>query len=236
MTRSLARPPQVRCFGELAKFNFASEPNAFAPFVRLTGREEAELKELQFTDIAGFIFDLVYALPGNAVGFKLFYEHCREGDREKLWERLALEDEVKVVHLTRNATFDLYLSLLYAQRTGKWLMKHDEAEAAPNDADDIEVDVEHCRAFLQTHLNWRREAKARFAAHPYLEVDYSDLENDLVGVLTNVRGFIGAPELTDQMPPLKKQATRQAADKVLNFKAIKNAFADTELAPMFPFG
>ena len=235
LARSLARAPQVRCFGEVAKFNFASEPNAFAPFVRLTGREEAGLASLQKNDIASFIFDVIYKLPCEAVGFKLFYEHCREGDRVKLWDRLSAEKSVKVVHLTRDATFDLYLSLLYAQRTNQWLVRHEDAETASNDSEDIEVDVEHCRAFLERYLASRQQTAERFSAHPYLEVDYSELESDLGATVSKIRRFIGAPDPHEPKAALLKQASRKAEEKVLNYKSIREAFEGTSLAHLFPF-
>ncbi len=233
VARSLARPPLVRCFGEVAKFNFATEPNAFAPFVRLTGRDEEDLARLQREDIEGFVFDMLFALPGDAVGFKLFYEHCREAGRANIWDRLADETGIKIVHLTRNAIFDLYLSLLYAQRTDKWLIRSDDASAPPNDSEDIEVDVAHCRAFFERHLQRRREAVRRFASHPYMEVDYGDLEADLAGALANIRNFIGAPSPRQYLAPLRKQAARPAHQKVINYDAVRAAFDGTDLASMF---
>ena len=236
LARCLTRPPHVRCFGEVAKVSYPSEPNAFAPFVRLTGRDKMDLAKLQREDIGKFIFDVVYALPGDAVGFKLFYEHCREPDRAVLWDRLASRKSLKIVHLTRNAAFDLYLSLLYAQRTDKWLARLDDAEALPNDSEDIEVDVEHCRAFLQRHLDWRRETATLFSAHPYVEVDYSDLEGDLSGALAKVREFVGGPNPNENPAPLRKQAGRRADEKVRNYEAVKAAFEGTSLASMFARG
>jgi hypothetical protein len=226
----------VRCFGEVAKANFATEPNAFAPFERLTGRDAQDLSKLQREDISRFVFDVLYALPGDAVGFKLFYEHCREPGRARLWDELASRKALRVIHLTRKATFDLYLSLLYAQRTDKWLTRPDDAGPLANDSEDIEVDVEHCRAFLQRHLDWRRETQRRFGAHPYVEVDYADLETNLTGALSKVRQFIGAPNPEDNPVPLRKQAARRADEKVRNYQSVKAAFRGTSLATLFTPG
>jgi len=236
LVRSLARPPHVRCFGEVAKANFATESNAFAPFERLTGRDGEDLAKLQAEDISGFVFDVLYTLPGDAVGFKLFYEHCREPGRVQLWDELASHKALKVIHLTRNATFDLYLSLLYAQRTDKWLTRPDDPGALANDSEDIEVDVDHCRAFLQRHLDWRRETEARFGSHPYMEVDYGDLETDLPAALSKVRQFIGAPNLKENLVPLRKQAARRAYEKVRNYESVRAAFKGTSLARLFTEG
>ena len=188
---------------------------------------------MQMRDVTAFVYDVVYALPGAAIGFKLFYEHCREVDRIGLWRRLASDAELKVVHLTRNAAFDLYLSLLYAQRTDQWLIRRDDTDAAPNDSVDIEVDVEHCRKFLQGHLDRRREAVAQFRSHPLMDVDYSELETDLGAALSRIRQFTGAPSPKEDPVPLRKQARRQARDKVRNYDELVRSFRGTSLAHMF---
>jgi LPS sulfotransferase NodH len=233
LVRSLNRPPRARCFGEMAKLSLPSEANVFAPFERLTGRGEQDLCTLQQTDVSGFIFDVVYSLPGEAVGFKIFYEHCRETGREGLWDRLAADEAIRVVHLTRNAAFDLYLSLLYAQRTDQWFTRRDRPDTPPNDSEDIEVDPEHCRRFLQRHLDSRDAASDLFRAHPLLEIDYADLERDLAGALANVRAFIGAPRPQEDPVPLIKQAARQAREKVRNYEAVRAVMNGTRLAALF---
>jgi LPS sulfotransferase NodH len=233
LVRSLNRPPRVRCFGEVAKLSFPTEGNAFTPFERLTGRTVEDLARMQQGDVVGFIFDTVYAAPAPTVGFKLFYEHCREAERAPLWQRLADNRSLRIVHLTRNATFDLYVSLLYAQRTDQWFTRHDEPEGRPNDAEDIEVDIEHCRKFLLRYRQSRGAAAALFSDHPYMEIDYNDLEDDLAGALTKVRRFIGAPDPQEDRIPLRKQSSRKAVEKVRNYQAVKAAFAGGDLESVF---
>ncbi|MEO7026687.1 MAG: sulfotransferase [Caulobacteraceae bacterium] len=234
LTRSLARPPDVRCFGELAKANYQSEPNAFAKLERLTGRGAQELAKLQSDTIEKFIFDIVYKIEGEAIGFKIFYEHCREATRAVLWDRLAAERALKVVHLTREAGFDVYVSLLYAELTNKWVTLRGDSDAQANDLDNIIVDIEHCRGSLQRHFNRRREATTMFGRHPYLEVDYNELEIDLSGTLRKVRGFLEVPQQEIDIAPLRKQAARPAREKVRNYAEVKAAFRGTDLASMFP--
>jgi LPS sulfotransferase NodH len=219
LVRSLNRPPRARCFGEVAKLSFPTEGNAFTPFERLTGRTAEDLERVQQGDVVGFVFDTVYAAPALTVGFKLFYEHCREPERAPLWDRLAADATLRVVHLTRNATFDLYVSLLYAQRTDRWFTRHDD-DSAPNDSEDIEVDIEHCRRFLLRYRESRRQAAALFSAHPYMEIDYGELDADLAGALTKVRRFVGAPDPLEDRVPLRKQAARSVAQKVRNYQAV----------------
>lgn len=233
LTRSLACPPDVRCFGELAKTNYPTEPDAFATLERLTGRGARELARLQSEAIEDFIFDVVYEIEAEAIGFKIFYEHCREATRARLWDRLAAERSLKVVHLTRDAGFDLYLSLLYAEQTNRWLTPHDGFDDQPNDLDDITVDIEHCRKSLRRHLRRRREMAALFGRHPYLEVDYSELGGDLARALRKVRGFLKLPQREGEVAPLRKQAARSAHDKVRNYAEVAAAFRDTDLASMF---
>ena len=234
LTRSLGRPPDVRCFGELAKANYRAEPNAFTTLQRLTGRGAEELAELQSETIENFIFDIVYKIEGEAIGFKIFYEHCREATRAVLWDRLAAERTLKVVHLTRDAGFDLYVSLLYAELTNKWVTLRGEFDAQANDSDNIDVDIGHCGRFLQRYFDRRREAAKAFARHPYLEVDYSELEGDLSGALHKVRDFLEVPQQGIDIAPLRKQAARPAREKVRNYAEVKAAFRGTDVASMFP--
>ena len=233
LVRSLNRPPRVRCFGELAKASFPSEPNAFTPLERLTGRSAEDLTPSQQHDIVGFIFDTIYALPVPTVGFKLFYEHCREAGRAILWDRLAADTTLRVIHLTRNATFDLYVSLLYAQRTDQWFVRHDEPDPTPSDSEDIEIDVGHCRAFLRRHFENRSKVTAMFSAHACMEIDYSELAVDLGGVLIKIRRFIGAPDPVEDRVPLRKQSARRAQEKVRNYQAVKAAFRGTDFESVF---
>jgi LPS sulfotransferase NodH len=233
LVRSLNRPPRVRCFGEVAKLSYPTEGAAFTPFERLTGRAAEDLARAQQGDVVRFIFDTVYALPAPTVGFKLFYEHCREPERAPLWDRLAADRSLRVVHLTRDAAFDLYVSLLYAQRTDQWFTRHDDADGRPNDSEDMDVDVDHCRRFLLRYRQSRAAAAALFSAHPYMEIDYADLDDDLAGALTRVRRFIGAPDPREDRVPLRKQSAREAAAKVRNYQAVKAAFAGGEFESLF---
>ena len=141
---------------------------------------------------------------------------------------------MRVVHLTRNAAFDLYVSLLYAQRTDQWFTRHDELDSQPNDSEDIDIDIEHCRRFLHRHFESRAKATALFSAHPYMEIDYSDLETDLGAALAKVRRFIGAPDPLEDRLPLRKQAARRPAEKVRNYQAVKAAFRGGGFESLFP--
>lgn len=233
LARSLNRPPHVRCFGELAKTNYAAEPDAFVQLQKLTGRGREDLAAVQTDDVVQFIFDIVYKVPADAVGFKLFYEHCRDPPRRPLWRRLEAEPSIRIVHLTRRAVFDLYLSLLYAERTGRWLARPEDPGGQPNDLEDIEVDVDHCRAFFERYETGRRRATELFRAHPCLEIDYESLRSDLPEAVSAVRAFIGVDQEQGRPAPLRKQASRSPAEKVRNHAAVKAAFADSVWAAYF---
>lgn len=232
LVRSLNRPPRTRCFGEVAKASFASEADAFAQFERLSGRGATELAAMQIEDVGSFIYDVIFELSGDTVGFKIFYEHCREPGRAGIWDRLVADAGLRVIHLTRNATFDTYLSLLYAQRTDQWFIRRDHADSPPNDLDDIDVDLEHCRSFLQSYLDKRRKASALFGGHTYMEIDYSALETDLAGALAEIRHFIGAPTPKEDPVPLRKQAARPAHEKVRNYFEVVETLRGAGLADL----
>lgn len=232
LVRGLNRPPATRCFGEVAKALFSAEPRAFAVISRLSGRPEASLAALHSRNVEDFIFDVLYNIRSAAVGFKLFYEHCREPGRRGLWGRLAEESAIDVIHLTRNCAFDAYLSLLYAQRTGSWLKQPGDS-ALPNDLSDVEIDVDDCRTFLAWYSKCRREVTRSFSSHRYLEIDYSGLVADFDGALSEVRQFVGDCEPPSGKVPLEKQASRPAWAKVKNYDALMAAFHGTEFATMF---
>lgn len=226
LVRSLNQPPRVRCFGEVAKPSYPQDRWAIDLLSKVTNCTPEALTSLHERSLSDFVFRVLYDLPGaQCGGFKFFYEHRQYPAAERLWQQLAEDPTIRVVHLTRGNLLDMFLSLVYARRTDVWVApRQDGGEDAGNDNEDVTLDALDCQEFFDGYARDREHARRDFVEHPFLEVTYEELSNNPHEVVNSVRRFVGVPELQDYTPPLSKQAKRAAADKITNFRQLAAHF------------
>src|SRR5882757_756143 len=115
-------------FGEL--FNESERVRRKAYRSGLKGCQIAKQRALSSTDYyrggdAGKFLDQFvfyhHQREPVAVGFKIFYEHCREdADAQKAWSYLIADQGIRLIHLIRENLLESLLSLVIAESTNEW--------------------------------------------------------------------------------------------------------------------
>ena len=107
---------QVACFGEIFRDAYPGSPGWDKLVERLgLPRDAADLHARDITAFWELVLEQGLRRRGW-VGAKAFYYHRRG---ERIWDRFG-EDDHRVIHLWRDATFDQYVSRLLAVSSGEW--------------------------------------------------------------------------------------------------------------------
>lgn len=179
-------------------------------------------------DPVGFLRQYVFGnetQDAHAVGFKIFYEHCRTGRDPEVWTWLEQQGDVAVVHLKRRNILRTLLSKRLANASGVWHCASTNETTTPMQPPPaIDLMESDCREFFTRTLLNEREADWQFRHHRVLPVYYEDLAAEPEKVAAAVQGFLGLP-----LHPLRSTLSRQAAgglrDQIANYDHLKKIFA-----------
>lgn len=218
---------QVCVFGEL--FRSANEigwdVKPFRTFQR------ADIVSLYRTNPVAFLDGYVFRRwprTCRAVGFKLFYYHARTPEHSVVWDYLAADPEVCVLHLRRRNLLAQYYSLRLAHQTNSWT----KSAMRKGDAETMTMDAQECR----DHFGWVRALEEQcavfFSCHDVHDIWYEDLVSDqerTIGALQDVLG------LTRQYvrPTIARQRTTPLHHAIANYDELNRELADTPWAVFF---
>lgn len=220
--------PAIVTFGELFRFHDSIgwefpeyERHQQTPkLVALSQREPARFLE---TEVFG-----LYPRKIRAVGFKIFYYHAQNEERQPGWTYLQQRRDIAVVHVKRWNTLRSFLSLKKAFQTDRWTNHRGPEE----DGLSIALDYQECL----DRFVWAKEVKAeyddRFRDHPMIEVVYETLCRNLQPQCQRILDFLGVPEA-----PLRsstfKQGTLPLPKAITNYYELRKRFQGTPWEPFF---
>jgi LPS sulfotransferase NodH len=164
----------------------------------------------------------------GAVGFKIFYYHAREAPFSAVWDHLARQREIRVIHIKRHNILAQYLSLQIAHRTDVW----SSTEWGAGAPEPIRLDPEECRRHFARVRGLEDEADAFFAGHRMLQVSYEGLLADRKGEMARVQRFLGVPE-EEVRPKTVRQRTIPLRQAIANHDELAAAFEGSEWADFF---
>jgi hypothetical protein len=162
LVQSLNMHPQISCFYEVFNLNSSRRGDMVG------SKYEASDDPLEYA---------VRRIWGNDTlapvrGFKVFYYHCE--NKKDFWHRIATDESIQVIHLTRTNLFLLYLSLARAKKTGLWHPSGRNKEQYLDECLSVSVDVDR---MLKTIISL--EARQTFfrqsVTKRVLEVSYEGL-------------------------------------------------------------
>jgi LPS sulfotransferase NodH len=164
----------------------------------------------------------------RAIGFKIFYYHARTAPYSMVWDYLARNRDILVIHIKRRNILAQYLSLQLAHMTEVWaITQPGRPETQP-----LRLEVEACRK----HFEWVRsleiEADSFFANHRMLGIEYEALIADQVRQLSLVQSFLGL-EKRRLSVRTQRQRTIPLPRSIANFDELEREFRGTEWAPFF---
>jgi len=230
LTGHLNTHSQALAFGELFR-----SPDAIgwdmAPFLTCQG---PRLLALYRSDPRAFLRRYVFRRwPRNyaAVGFKLFYYHARSGPHAILWDRLAADEDLLILHIKRRNLLEQFYSLQLAHMTEVWSITRPQRERPPA----IRLEVEACRK----HFAWVRDSQQAcerfFGGHKVKEVHFEDLVENPGREMAAIQAFLGL-RAEKTSPRTARQRTRPLSELVANYAELKSAFATGPWAGFFASG
>ncbi|CAN7577968.1 sulfotransferase [Phenylobacterium sp. LjRoot219] len=154
-----------------------------------------------------------------AVGFKLFYYHARAGAQATVWDYLANDPDLAVIHLQRMNLLEQYLSLRLAHATNVWSSLKSAAPAEP-----IRLSADDCVRHFQAVQAQEAACDAHFAGHRILTVTYEDLVADRPAAMARVAAHLGL-----RPGPLEAKVVRQRTQPlsraIANYEELRDVFA-----------
>lgn len=201
MVELMNQLPHVLCHGEVFK---PARAEVFEPLANDPSFATAE----RDADPVGFVERVLSATPDRVTGFKLFWTHDRSAVRHVL-----AETGTRLLFLIRNPV-DMYVSLLNARATGKWILRRDSArvKAKPLHFDIAEFDRQSGWV-LQSIRRAARICEATPARACF--VGYEELDDP---GLRRIGRWLGAPEpAADVRATLVRQVITPHAELLDNY-------------------
>jgi len=193
--RSLGRCPGVEYFRE-----------AFNPAYRRYGNERvwdsADLHALE------------RILDHPCSGIKILYTHGFPA----LWDRLAAEQALRVIHLVREDMIEQWVSTNVMMRTGRavWFPGESEIEIESFSLDPIQAEERFWYVFF-----WRDKIRETFGGRAYLEIRFEDLF--ATGTVASAFAFLGLEYRDEYRVDTVKTPRKTARELVTNYDDVKAA-------------
>jgi LPS sulfotransferase NodH len=218
---------QVQAFGEL----FRSMDRVGWDVPPFATHQGPKLLALYRSDPLAFLEKCVFRrwpAAYEAVGFKLFYYHARQSPHAMVWDRLAADRSIRIIHVKRANVLSQYCSLQLAHKTDVWSSWRAPASEPPP----IRLEIEACREHFAAVRTWEAECAQLFKSHSVFDLNYEELVADRDRQLQAIQTFL---ELRHEPVGslLVRQRRRPLSRDIANYDELKRAFAGTQWAGFF---
>jgi LPS sulfotransferase NodH len=221
---------QITAFGELFRWPGTIGWDLLAFRYWPYGQSENSLNLIRSEPIEFLKTQVFKAHPKctASVGFKLFYFHAREGNWKRVWNYLANEKNLRIIHLKRKNLLGAYLSHQRALLTNKWVYKSKETPINPP----MKLDPRQCSTFFKETREWERQCDIVFRDHPKIEIFYEQLSNNFRQTIFRIQKFLGV-NYEKLVPATYKQARLPLSIDIENYLELKEDFQGTRWAVFF---
>jgi len=207
--------PRIHAYGEV----FHNDP---AKRVVVNGRSFSVGE-----DGGKFCHETIYRLPNEkdkeTLGFKIFFFHARQSEQEyNAWRYLVEDRCIRVLMLFRNNLFDSFVSVKRSMQSDVWFLKQGERPPAIH-LSPLTIDPEECKRYMDhtvAEIQWARE---QFKHHSLIQLNYEDLQQDLIGSLNMVFGFL-EEDRTPIALTFQKVNTVPHAEGIVNYQDLVRDF------------
>lgn len=165
----------------------------------------------------------------EAVGFKLFYYHPRDGDPSQLWQTLCDVKDLYVIHLKRRNILRTLTSRKLAARTNIWFQRGVSATA--NDNVLVRFTPEGLQEAFERNQAWESSCDERFRNHELMQIYYEDLV-DRPELRVDITNFLGLRPHA-MSTSLRQQHPEHLATLISNFDELQRHFEGSRWAPFF---
>jgi LPS sulfotransferase NodH len=181
LRKAISAHPDVQVYGEV--------------FHKKGGRVVNGKEFVKENDAGEFCRDVIFKSPNEfgkrVVGFKMFFFHARRTERQySAWRYLISDPSIKVVLLSRKSIFDSYISARRSRRSGFWKLRRDETIAQKHQSP-ISIDAKDCYQYMLSTVAQTEWGKRVFAAHPFMEVFFEDLQANSQTEYDRIFQFLG---------------------------------------------
>ena len=160
-------------------------------------------------------------------GFKLFYYHPFDQKKAGVWDILQSDKETKIIHLVRENRVRVYVSLMVANKTGKWRNKSGKTKSIEDKR--INIDLDEFIKWAEEKERYEIDTREKFKNHPFIEVSYEKLVRNRESVFDNLLTFLGVSKMTLHSS-LRKQNSEKLEDLIVNYDEFKEAILKTKYA------
>lgn len=163
-----------------------------------------------------------------AVGFKIFYYHAQNDSRKTVWTFLRNQKDLKIIHLKRNNTLKVLLSLKRAFKTNKW------TDITGSGEEDLAVSLSYEECLHE--FTWAQEIKKEydiyFKDNHKIDVFYENLSRHHESEVRRIQEFLGVT--SEIVKPSTYKQSKQPLSKVIsNYFELKKKFKDTPWEEFF---
>jgi LPS sulfotransferase NodH len=157
----------------------------------------------------------------SAVGFKIFYYHARDS-QQPLWSFLRDQKNLKIIHLKRNNTLRVLLSLKRAFQTNIW---------TNNEITEVErlkysLDYEECLGEFIWSETVKKEFDTFFRDSDKIDIFYEDLASGYEIELKRILAFLHV-SFENLKPTTYKQSSQPLSEEISNYFELKERFKDS---------
>jgi LPS sulfotransferase NodH len=141
----------------------------------------------------------------------------------RLWNYLAADTGLKIIHLKRRNKLDTLISLKTAYVTSEWMHWMPKTQHAKVQLD---LDYEECFNYFSTIERYEAASDLTFRNHSKLNMYYEDLIADKQQFANEICDFLELPHHPVKTL-LKKQIAYPPREIITNYNDLKKAFQDT---------
>ena len=115
--------------------------------------------------------------PNNTRGFKLFHYHPHNVKNKRLlFKTIQADKSIKIIFLERTNLLRRKYSLLKANQTNVWKVKHPSEQS--HDKTKIRIDINDLIAMIDSVTNYENLYKQMYQEHEHITIQYEELDNN----------------------------------------------------------
>ena len=166
----------------------------------------------------------------KAVGCKIFYYHLNQDE----WQQLGKIPNLKVIHLQRENSLKMVVSMKVAFKTSQWGMT-DESERIDASQKQVYLDYDFLRNKFEDIKSWQDKIQQLFPSEEIANVFYQDLVTRHEATIESLFSFLGLPAIAVEKVKIKhkKQNPEPLSQLIQNYDELKTKFANTPWASYF---
>lgn len=179
---------------------------------------------------ASAILECMWTQPVPAAGFTLHWEQARSQPEWDVWERLAADPSIRVIHLYRRNALERIVSFETALRTDVWTIEIEAAGYRRVEPVRFAIEPDRMEQLLIEDEQWRADQLA-FRSDASIIVTYEELVAEYERTMKRIFTHIGVVPI-----PVAEHTVRiggPVPDVVTNYDDLERRFRNTRWASMF---